>query len=389
MVLGLRAGLVAVALLCVALAASARAADESGGGAGTYRVVQVENPAYRPNELFTSFEDISSPRFQVIRDSYPLADVLKGEADSAKVALGATSAGQDEFQRILLLRNWVHKQLVVDKSKPVPAGDALVYLAEGPKGAAYSCGHQMIALNATLNSMGYVARCLLSGAGTKEGRLSGSHGMCEVWSNSLVKWVIVDSEHDSHFEKAGVPLSALEIRDEVIRNGGADVVRVDGPDRVPQPKEPDESWGRTPRTYNFVSWRLQGDVHSALHPRSSAEVVYDDDYWRNNTWYRDGKEHWAYKAGYFIPIKQRGWIEWTPNVLSVKADVKGSAVAVRIDSCTPNFKEYQLSADGGAWQSAKDSFTLEPSEPKHEWRLRALNTLNVPGPEYRLVVERQ
>jgi len=375
MALGLRVGLVVAALLCVALAAWARAAEAPEGAAAGYRVVPVENPAYRPNELFTSFEDISSPRFQVIRDSYPLAKLIAGE--------------QDEFQRILLLRNWVHKQLVVDKSKPVPEGDALVYLAEGPKGAAYSCGHQEVALNATLNAMGYVTRCIFSGAGAAEGRLSGAHGMCEVWSNSLVKWVIVDSEHDSHFEKAGVPLSALEIRDEVIKNGGADVVRVDGPERKPQPREQDDSYGRTPKTYTFVSWRLQGDVHSALHPRSSAEVVYDDDYWRANTWGRGGQPHWAYKAGYFIPIKQRGWIEWTPNVLRVKADVKGNAVAVRVDSCTPNLKEYQLSADGGAWQPTKDSFTLELAKPKHEWRLRSLNTLNVPGPEYKLVVERQ
>jgi hypothetical protein len=375
MVLGLRAGLAVAVLLCVALAASARAADESGGGAGTYRVVQVENPAYRPNELFLAYEDISSPRFEEVRTQYKLAEVLASE--------------QDELKRILLLRHWVHGRLVVDTSKAVPAGDALVYLAEGPKGAAYSCGHQMVVENAVLNAMGYVARCVLAGAGGKEGLVTGSHGMCEVWSNQLRKWIVVDSEHDAHFEKAGVPLSALEIRDEVIKDDGADVVRVDGPDRAPQPKERDESWGRTPRTYNFVSWPLQGNVHSSLMPRSSAEVVYDDDYWQTHKWYRDGREHWAYAAGYFIPIKQRGWIEWTPNVLSVKAAVKGNTVAVSINSFTPNFKEYQASADGGAWGPVKDSVSLELSKPKHEWRLRALNTMNVPGPEYRLVVERQ
>jgi len=340
-----------------------------------YRVVRVENPVYRPNELFTSFEDISSPRFQVIRDSYPLGEVIAGE--------------EDELKRILLLRNWVHKQLVIDRSKPVPAGDALVYLAEGPKGAAYSCGHQMIALNATLNAMGYVTRCVLSGAGGKEGRLTGSHGMCEVWSNQLQKWIIVDSEHDSHFEKAGVPLSALEIREEVIRNGGADVVRVDGPDRVPQPRERDESWGRTPRTYNFVSWRLQGDVHSALHPRSSAEVVYDDEYWRSHTWFRDGREHWAYKAGYFIPIRHRSWIEWTPNVLRVRTTIDGSAARVRIDSCTPNFKEYQIKGEEGGWTPVEADLVLPLTRPRHEWRLRARNIMNIPGPEYRLVIERE
>ncbi len=349
------------------------ASDDAEGV--TYRVVSVENPAYRQNELFTSFEDISSPRFQVVRDSYPLADLIAGE--------------EDEFQRILLLRNWVHKQLVIDKSKPVPEGDALVYLAEGPKGAAYSCGHQEVALNATLNAMGYVTRCVFAGAGAPEGRLSGAHGMCEVWSNSLMKWVIVDSEHDSHFEKEGVPLSALEIRAEAIRNGGADVVRVDGPDRVPQPRERDDSYGRTPRTYTFVSWRLQGDVHSAPHPRSSVELVYDDDYWRANTWGRGGQPHWAYKAGYFLPIAQRAWIEWTPNVLRVRTNVNGPVANVRIDSCTPNFKEYQIRAEGGSWEPVESTFSLQLSKPRHDRRLRSVNVMNVPGPEHSLVIEKQ
>lgn len=59
--------------------------------------------------------------------------------------------------------------------------------------------------NAVLNAMGYVTRCLFAGAGEKEGPLSGAHGMNEVWVNALRKWVLVDAEHDSHFEKDGVP----------------------------------------------------------------------------------------------------------------------------------------------------------------------------------------
>jgi len=349
------------------------ASDDAEGV--TYRVVSVDNPVYRPNELFPAQEDITSPRFEEVRSKYPLDEVIAGE--------------EDEFRCILRLRQWVHKRLVVDRAKPVPGGDALVYLAEGPKGAAYSCGHHMIALNAVLNAQGYVTRCLNAGAGGKEGRLTGHHGMCEVWSNRLRKWVIVDSEHDSHFEKEGVPISALEIRAEVIRNGGADVVRVDGPDRAPQPRERDESWGRTPRTYNFVSWILQGDLHSSWpQQRSSVEIVYDDEYWRTHTWFRDGREHWAYKAGYFLPIAQRGWIEWTPNVLRVRTTIQGTTAHVRINSCTPNFKEYQMKSEGGNWEAVENTLSLQLSQPRHEWRLRSVNVMNVPGPEHHLIIQR-
>ncbi len=370
---------VAAVLLLVGLGAVACSAQEGGVSQGSpeaeYRVVAVDNPVYRPNELFPAQENITSPRFEEVRRSYDLARVIAGE--------------EDELRCILLLRQWVHRQLVVDRSKPVPGGDALAYLAEGPKGAAYSCGHHMIALNAVLNAMGYVTRCLNAGAGGKEGRLTGHHGMCEVWSNDLCKWIIVDSEHDAHFEKDGVPLSALEIRDQVIKNGGADVVRVDGPDREPQPRERDESWGRTPRTYNFVGWMLSGNVHSSWpQQRSSVEIVYDDEYWRTHTWFRDGREHWAYKAGYFLPITQRGWIEWTPNVLRVRTNVNGPVANVRINSCTPNFKEYQIRAEGGSWEPVENAFSLQLSQPRHDWRLRSVNVMNVPGPEHHLVIER-
>ena len=340
-----------------------------------YEVILVENPTYRPNELFLSQEDISSPRFEQVRTLYKLREVLAGE--------------EDELKCILLLRHWVHNRLVVDQKKPAPTGDALVYLAEGPKGGAYHCGHHMVAENAVLNAMGYVARCLNAGPGGKEPPLTGHHGMCEVWVNQLCKWVVVDSEHDAHFEKAGVPLSALEIRDEVIRNGGTDVVRVDGPDRVPQPRERDESWGRTPRTYNFVSWFLQGDIHSGTHPRSSAEVVLDDEYWRTHTWYRDGKKHWAYEAGYFLPVRHRDWIEWTPNVLQVKTTIEGDRAQVQINSATPNFKEYQIKEVGGEWERVEEPLTLELAGEGGEWWLRAVNVAGVCGPEYHLLIKRK
>jgi len=378
--LNVAAAAMAVVLALAGIGTTARAAQRSGASddaqAVAYQVVSVQNPVYRPNELFPAQEDITSPRFEEVRNKYRLDEVIAG--------------GQDEFTRILLLRQWVHKQLVVDRSKPVPGNDALAYLAEGPKGAAYSCGHHMIALNAVLNAMGYVTRCLNAGPGGKEGLLTGHHGMCEVWSNDLRKWVIVDSEHDAHFEKDGVPLSALEIRDEVIRNGGTDVFRVDGPGRKPQPRERDESWGRTPRTYNFVGWMLSGNVHSSWpQQRSSVEVVYDDEYWRNHTWFRGGKEHWAYKAGYFLPIRHRAWIEWTPNVLRVKTAIKGNVAQVSIASCTPNLKEYQMKSEGGNWEAVGNTFSLQLSKPRHEWRLRSVNVMNVPGPEYRLVIQRQ
>ena len=73
----------------------------------------------------------------------------------------------------------------------------------------------------------------------------------------------------------------------------------------------------------------------------------------------------------------------------MKTTVKGSVADVRIDSSTPNFKEYQMKSAGGNWEAVENTLSLQLSQPRHEWRLRSLNVMNVPGPEHRLVIQRQ
>ena len=37
------------------------------------------------------------------------------------------------------------------------------------------------------------------------------HGVNEVWSNDYAKWVLLDAKYDIHYERAGTPLSALQV----------------------------------------------------------------------------------------------------------------------------------------------------------------------------------
>lgn len=334
----------------------------------------VENPVYRPNTVFASHEDLRSPKFEELRVKYKLEDAVRDEPD--------------EFKRILRLRHWLHARVVVEKkgAEP-PAADALRTLEEGPKGGRYHCAHMSVALDAVLNAMGHVSRIVLSGPGEKEpARLSGSHGSNEVWCNALRKWILVDAEHDSHFEKGGAPLSALEVRDEVLRDGAREVTRVRGLDRKAEPRVEDESWGLTPRTYAWISWPTEGNRFT-LYPKSPEEfhVLYDDDYARTHTWYRDGRKHWAYGARRFKEVRERGAIEWTPNVLDVKARLEGESVEGTIASSTPNLKEYQVRRGDGAWERVEEKFSIRLKSPQERILLRSVNLAGVSGPEHRLV----
>jgi len=340
----------------------------------SYVVVEAQNPVYRANTLFSAPEDLTSPRFAGLVDRYKLNDVIRGETD--------------EFRRILLVRNWLNRHIVINRNKPAVEGDALKMLEEGPKGGRYSCAHFEAAQNAVMNALGYVTRCVLSGPDGEDPQLTGHHGSNEVWCNSLCKWVMLDAEYDSHFEKDGVPLSALEIRDAYLADGAAGVVRVQGLDRKPVPRGKYDQWGLTPKAYAFVGWRQQADRFT-IWPKqgSSAEVVYDDEYFQTHTWYMNGRKHWAYDSGYFQRIEDRGAIYWTPNVLDVTVSIQGAAAQVEIISCTPNLKEYQMRQEGSGWEPVGKSFSLSLSKASDEWRLRAVNLAGVAGPEHRLAIE--
>lgn len=335
------------------------------------------NPVRRPDTVFSSHEDLSSPKYEEFRKKYALEEVVRGEAD--------------EFKRILLLRNWLYRRVKVDRSQPEPKADDVAHtLDEGPKGGHYHCAHMSMALNPVLNSLGHVSRLVFAGPGEKEPpRLSGSHGANEVWCNALLKWVLLDAEHDTHFEKDGAPLSALEVRDEVLRDGGSGLARVKGTERKPLPRVEDESYGESARTYAWVSFYSEGNRFTRWPERVGGyELVLEDEAFRTRTWYRSGKKHWAYAAGRFKPVKDRGALEWTPNVLDVRSEVRGDAAEIRIASSTPNLGEYQAKRGEGPWERVAERFTIKLAAPREGLRLRAVNLGGVSGPEHRLSLVR-
>ncbi len=352
--------------------------SQAAEGSNAYELIKVENPTFRGNHLFGVQEDLRSPRFRQLRDRYDLEKIVAGETN--------------EFQRILLLRHWIKKNIRIENDNPTETrGDAFGILDAALKGGGFHCGHFMVVQNAVLNAFGYVTRCLGVGPGGTADHPGGHHGVNEVWSNDFRKWVLIDAKYDTHFEKNGIPLSALEVRDELLRHGAADIACVKGPERqrVAGPEEPEGG----PVTYRWLTWEIQGDRHSnwaGFH--SSALVTWEDEYSRSHTWWRRGRtnKHWAYEAEYFVPTRHRQWIEWTPNVLEVTVSVEREQLEGRITSCTPNLREYQIRPEpGGDWRPVDPYFTLPLSSQRHEWLLRSVNLAGVAGPSYRLVVQRK
>ena len=356
------------------------AAARDAAGQAKYTVRAVENPQFRPSQIFFRFEDIASPRFGELRRRFAFAETVKGV--------------EDEFERILRLRHWIFTTLKVDSSKPSPPLDAISILAQGPSGGPFECSHAMIAQNAVMNSMGYVTRCLQPGPGQEENSYiaAGNHGVNEIWSNQHRKWFVSDAEFDGHFEKGGVPLSALEIRDEYLKNEGKDVDLVTGPER----KKVKPRLLFSPHTYLFVAYEITGDRHTQSGWTSGALAVWEDEYFKTHTWHRwstppGGKAptHWAQRQNFFVRVAHRDWIEWTPNVISVNAKIQGGVALVRLRSHTPGFERHEMRRPGGRWEKIGTEFDLKLEGLRVEREFRSVNIAGVAGPVSRLLIERE
>ncbi|MEW6380159.1 MAG: transglutaminase-like domain-containing protein [bacterium] len=347
---------------------------------GEFIIREMENPPFSSNELFPAYENFHHPRIRELRRRYDLDKVVAGETD--------------EFRRIMLLRNWIHSTIAIDDYDSTPTRmEAFAILDAARAGGKFNCAHFSIVQHAVLNSFGYPTRCLGTGPGIRQEGLDGHHAVNEVWVNSLSKWVLVDAKYDLHFEKEGIPLSALEIRDEVWDNEGIYIVPAFGLERKPAvPQINERDWGiwATPLTYRWCSWETSTNQFTSFPAApSSTLIMFEDDIFRRYTWYRDGRPHWAYDTPYLITTTQRDWIYWTPNVISSTVKVQNGQAHIFLLSFTPNFKSFQIKTADEGWQDCEESLKLPLDKKLNQFTFRTMNLFEVTGPEHRIEIDWQ
>lgn len=344
-----------------------------------YHVIKVDNPAFRPNTVFHGAEDLSSPKFARLIEKYRPDTIFHGETD--------------EFKRILLLRHWIKSVIAIDDhGEPYPGkGFTEGILDAALKGHGFHCGHYMTVQNGIMNAYGYVTRTLGAGPGVMGGP-DGHHGINEIWSNQFQKWFLSDAKYDHHFEKNGIPLSALEIRDEFLKNKGADMVKVKGPERTVTDADPETHLTKlqNAQTYTWIEWHGNNDMFTVWPDHQELLVMYADAYFNSHTWIWDGKPHWAYsQPAFMVKVEDRDAIYWTPNTLKSEVTIEGSLAHVALETQTPNLKEIQMQeAPGGDWKPVPAGIDLPLKGKRIEWSFRTVNRAGVIGPEHRIVIEK-
>lgn len=340
----------------------------------------VEGPRFYPPQIFAGIEDYHNPRVGRLREEYRLADFVAGVSE--------------EFRRQRMLRHWVHTRWPIDNNQ-TEGGDAFAILEKAKKGLGFYCTHSTIVQHAVMTAMGYIARDLGVDRNHEDLGRSVHHGVSEVWSNQYAKWVLMDAKHDIHFEREGIPLSALELHEAVRADGGKGIVKLRGVERQPVPMEISDAPEASVREYWWVSYYLRPAPFTEPYWTGGDRLlILDDEAFRKTTWMRDEDvgqpvKHWAYRAEAFIPVRNRQEIDWTPGVADLRArQTAEGELEVSLRSATPNLKTYLMRVNGGEWKAiAGDQTRWELQPGKNRLDVRTRNFADVDGPIVSALVE--
>ena len=335
---------------------------------------EIQGPVFRSPEVFMGVEDYHNPRVNRLRKEYDFLEVIVDE--------------ESEFRKQLLLRNWIFNQWPIDDSQSF-GGDAFAILHRArTTDEGFHCSHAMTVQQAVMTVSGYVARNLGVDRNHLEFGRSYHHGVNEIWSNEYAKWVMFDAKYDNHFERNGIPLSAAEIHGALRAGDREQIQMVIGPDREPVPHPEPDVYGPRVDSYWWVSYHLKQNPFTQPHfDGGSSLVVWDNEGFRNSTWYRGSGVNlspaWAYEADMFKPVELEQ-IEWTPGVTSLNniRQVEQGRLNVRPASATPNLKGYHYRINRGAWQNIERGGTINWTliEGQNTLEVITRNMFGVEGP---------
>jgi len=149
-------------------------------------------------------DDFHHPRLQLLRSREELDEVL--------------STAQTQFEKIILLRSWAHRQWETGANFYYPPWDAVEILDLARKqGNRGFCAQYAIVFLQACQSLGLHARYV---------DLSG-HFVVAVWSDDYNRWVVMDPTNDIHYERDGVPMRGRDLHRAYWEDDLRGIARVD------------------------------------------------------------------------------------------------------------------------------------------------------------------
>jgi len=339
-------------------------------GTGTVTIKRMEALPYVQSE-FTKrfrFDSFRNPKLQKLREDYQLDAVV--------------ARGQDEFEKQVLLLDWVHHQFKKFGRPSSEAKGALAILQAIGEGHTFHCSQYAEVFVSAAASLGWIDRelALRRHQDPPQGG-SSEHAVTEIWSNQYRKWVMMDPTAHMYIEKEGTPLNAYEIRQEWFYREGRDLVFVVGKERKKYGKsdlpiflERFDGFGdlTVPADeldkYGFIGYIPNTDLMDAGLDYGQMFIV-KDKLCEGTRWHERTVPANPAVDPYF-PINQA----------AVRLVPEQDQLRVVLQTLTPNFLAYGARIDDGVWRPVGESFRWSLHQGLNRLEVRTANQFRVEGP---------
>jgi hypothetical protein len=313
------------------------------------------------------FDAADNPKLTELRERYHLAEVV--------------APGKDEFDRQVLLLDWVNHHFKKFGRPTSEAKGALDILAANDAGNTFFCAHYAQTFVSAAASLGWVDRSLALRRPDAPGNKSTEHTSTEIWSNQYAKWIMLDPTFAMYVEKNGIPLSAFELRQEWFYHDGRDLTFVLDKDRkrfkksdLPVFRNRFLGFGDLVLdagaldVYAFIGYVPNTNLMNAGLDYGGMFIV-QDKLCDGTKWHKRTVPADPAHDPYF-PIGQAA-----PTIVA-----DGLTLHVSLKTLTPNFKSYLARFDGGEWKPIADNFTWTPHAGANRLELKTINQSAVQGP---------
>ena len=331
-------------------------------------VLEVEGPELVRSRLPFTFEDPEGDRPSEFRERYRVAQ--------------AVARGSTELEQLKLLRDWV--------AEKVPFGqpqhhniDPFYIMDRAAEGALHNCTYNAVVYLAALESLGHTAR-KLSTCG---------HGTIEMWSNELAKWIVLDPSRRNCYTLRGEILSAQEVREQYLTDGGVSMQVVYGLDErteqvTTEPRERDGRFKYRQDAYEWVGYHVRNNFLEKQVKFETDPFYICRDHWnRDQTWTTgSGEVDQRYRLATLTDRLED--IYWSVNVTKVHlAPLTDRKLRVQLETMTPAFDTFLVEAKG-QWKPKRAEFTWTLKRGPNALRVRTRNTQGILGPVTSVTVER-
>jgi hypothetical protein len=335
---------------------------------GNAKVVDIRNEKIVFPSFTFAHQLADEPRLKILRERWRLGHVIEG--------------GKTEFEKILRLKRWVRHQWENGWDRGalqyVPPWDAMVVLElAGQKLSLGMCTHY---------SSTFAQCCLAVGIPARVTIIS-CHCVAEVWSNEYKKWVMMDPGCDTddgrkgtrHFERNGIPMSALELHQAYVNDDYDGIVEINDPEKFGGDLRENIGLYR-----QFCATRRNNFLTSLLPEESEhGAVSYTYD---GHLWYRSE----AQPLPQFSQTSRReGDFHWTLNqtVVHLQQGKTPDTLNVLLDTVTPNFETYLVQFGDDEWEEKPEAFVWSLHEGKNILRAKSQNSFGILGIESVVAVE--